>query len=534
MPRGNHHGHALEGRVPGIARFRQCHDDIQVEWLTVYGRCMSAGCNFFIQSPRKEALFPGLNLDGFREMIPPFPSNLTTMKSPRILAAIIIAVGTRAPAAAEETPQKPNIIFILSDDLGIGSVSSYGADHFKTPNIDKLAKTGIRFEHCYSSPICGPSRALLMTGRYAFRTGMTYNDTGGLLKPANEIMMPKVLKAAGYATAQVGKWAQLPLQPSDWGFDEYLRFNGSGKYWNTQPGNKTYTENGRLVPLMDGEYLPDKMHEFVVDFITRHRDQPFYIYYAMSHVHEPILRTPDSLPGSRHLYRDNVAYMDKLVGKLIDVLDQQWLRRKTIVIFSSDNGTAPRFKWRCTIDGGKQLSGCKFTMLECGALVPMIVNWPGTAPAGEVSDNLISFVDFLPTLAELGGTKPPDGVTIDGKPFTSIFYGKPLTSPRDWIFVMLDSLWYDRDMIWKVDQSGELFDMKNAPFKEPMVPAGAQNPAAVAARQRLQGVLTQLDPADGKHGPAYGTHVGQIRNVTNRSFHGPGMMDTQNANAPDQ
>ncbi len=99
---------------------------------------------------------------------------------------------------------------------------------------------------------------------------------------------------------------------------------------------------------------------------------------------------------------------------------------------------------------------------------------------------------------------------------------------------MLDSLWYDRDMIWKLDQSGELFDMKNAPFKGPLVPAGAQSAAAVAARQRLQGVLTQLDPADGKYGPAYGIHIGQIRNVTNRSFHGPGMMDTQNANAPDQ
>ena len=129
---------------------------------------------------------------------------------------------------------KPNIIFILADDLGIGSVSSYGADNFKTPNIDKLANSGIRFEHCYSSPLCGPSRALLMTGRYAFRTGMTSNKTGDLLKPANETMMPTVLKPAGYVTAQVGKWSQLPLEPADWGFDEYLRFQGSGKYWNTQ------------------------------------------------------------------------------------------------------------------------------------------------------------------------------------------------------------------------------------------------------------------------------------------------------------
>jgi arylsulfatase A len=272
---------------------------------------------------------------------------------------------------------KPNIIFILADDLGIGGVSSYGADHFKTPNIDKLAASGIRFEHCYSSPLCGPSRALLMTGRYAFRTGMTSNQTGDLLNPANEIMMPKVLKPAGYVTAQVGKWNQLPLQPADWGFDEYLRFQGSGKYWNTQKGSKSYTLNGKQVPLNDGEYLPDKMHEFAVNFITRHKDQPFYLYYAMSHVHGPILRTPDSAPGTKdvnRLYQDNVVYMDKLVGKLIAQLDRLKLREKTVLVFASDNGTAPPFKLFCTLDGGKQLSGCKNTMLECGALVPMIVS----------------------------------------------------------------------------------------------------------------------------------------------------------------
>ncbi len=460
------------------------------------------------------------------------------MKAALILASTVAALGAQPAVAADAPPEKPNIIFILADDLGIGSVSSYGADRFKTPNIDNLAACGIRFDHCYSSPLCGPSRALLMTGRYAFRTGMTFNDTGNLLKPANEIMMPRILKPSGYVTAQVGKWAQLPLEPGDWGFDEYLRFNGSGRYWNTQPGNKFYTVNGRQVPLLDGEYLPDKMHQFAVDFITRHKDQPFYLYYAMSHIHQPILRTPDSVPGTRDkqaLYKDNVAYMDKLVGKLIAELERQNLRRKTLVIFSSDNGTAPPFKWFCTIDGGKQLSGCKANMLECGALVPMIVNWPGTTPAGKVSENLVSFVDFLPTLAEVAGAKLPRGVTLDGKPFTPMIHGNPVTSPRSWIFVMLDSLWYDREMIWKLDQSGNLFDMKNAPFTEMPVPANALNPDAAAARQRLQTVLTQLNPAAGKQGPAYGMHARNLEKNAVRSTHPPGWkMDTQNANAPDQ
>jgi arylsulfatase A-like enzyme len=171
-----------------------------------------------------------------------------------------------------------------------------------------------------------------MTGRYAYHTGMTSNQTG--------LMMPRMLKPAGYVTAQCGKWAQLPLQPGDWGFDEYLRFQGSGKYWNTQKNAKTYTLNGKEVPLRDGEYLPDRMHSFVVDFITRHKDQPFYVYYAMSHVHGQILPTPDTAPGTKDqfkIYQDNVTYMDKLVGKLIAELDRLKLRENTLILFAGDS-----------------------------------------------------------------------------------------------------------------------------------------------------------------------------------------------------
>ena len=429
------------------------------------------------------------------------------MKILNLLLASLFFLGGSI-TAAEPNASKPNIIFILADDLGIGSLSCYGADHFKTPNIDKLAASGIRFEHCYSSPLCGPSRALLMTGRYAFRTGMTSNQTGERIKPANEIMMPKALKPAGYVTAQVGKWSQLPLEPGDWGFDEYLRFKGSGQYWNTQHTARTYTLNGKEVPLLDGEYLPDKMHNFVVDFITHHKDQPFYLYYSMSHIHAAILPTPDSSPANKRLqegalplYHDNVAYMDKLVGKLMAELDRLKLREKTIVIFASDNGTAPQYPAYCTI-GGKPLSGWKGTMLEGGALVPMMVSWPGTTPAGRVATNLISFCDFFPTLAELAGAKLPPGVTIDGKPFTPMFYGQ--TSGdwlRDWIFVLLGHHWYERELGWKLNQSGELFDMKNGPFAEPLVSANTKDGAAIAARQRLQTVLDQLDPAAGKVDP---------------------------------
>jgi arylsulfatase A len=453
------------------------------------------------------------------------------MKRSSLILAVLFFLRGIPPARAEEaTRQKPNIIFILADDLGIGSVSCYGADNFKTPNIDKLAAGGIQFDHCYAAPLCGPSRALLLTGRYAFRTGMTSNNTGDLVKPANEIMIPTVLKRAGYVTGQVGKWAQLPLQPADWGFDEYLRFEGSGKYWNTQQGAKTYTVNGKVTPLLDGQYLPDKMQEFAVDFIRRHKDQPFYLYYPMSHVHEKILPTPDSPPGSTDLYRDNVVYMDKLVGNLMAELDRLNLRDKTLVIFSSDNGTFKPYAAHCTIHG-KPLSGFKGTMLEGGALVPMIASWPGTIPAGEVSQSLISFCDFFPTLADLAGAPLPQGVTIDGRSFAPILRGETTKSPRDWIFVLLGRRWYDREMDWKLNRRGDLFDMSGAPFAEPLVPPAKQDGKASAARGRLQAVLDQLNPAAGKLDPG---NPGRRANRMQKNAAEPSVQASENANAPDQ
>jgi arylsulfatase A len=413
----------------------------------------------------------------------------------RLFTLLALSGALALNAFAADTASRPNIILILADDLGIGNVSCYGADKFKTPHIDALAKGGLRFAQCFAQPLCGPSRAQLMTGRYAFRTGMTGNDSGSLIKPANETMIPRALKPAGYVTAQLGKWGQLPLQPGDFGFDEYLRFNGSGTYWNSQDRGHSYTVNGKERKLADNQYLPDLMHDFLIDFITRHRDQPFFAYYSMAHVHTDILRTPDSAPDSKDLYADNIAYMDKLVGKLVTELDRLKLREKTLIIFVGDNGTTKTESERSTVHG-KPLSGHKGELLEGGSLVPMIANWPGVTPAGTVSKALVDFSDYLPTFAQLAGAKLPSGVTIDGQSFASQLQGKKGT-PRDWIFVELGKHWYVRDAGWKLTDNGELFDLKNAPFEERLI-ADNKDAKAVAARQRLQAILDRLAPASGK------------------------------------
>jgi arylsulfatase A len=396
-------------------------------------------------------------------------------------------------AGASASAGRPNIIFILADDYGLDGVGCYGSDRYKTPNLDALARTGLRFETCYSAPLCGPTRCLFITGRYAFRTGGLTNRSAGRPSSSEEPSVAKVLKQAGYATCCDGKWRQMGQTPGDWGFEEYLTDpTAGGWYWV-----KSYTKNGQLVRHDQEVYFPDVMHQFAMEFITRHRDKPFFLYYSMHLVHGPILRTPDSKSDKKAgFYADNVAYMDKLVGKLVAELDRLNLRDRTVIVFAGDNGTARRSG---TI-GGREIHGAKGSMLEGGARVPLIVNWKETAPEGKVLKDLVDFSDLLPTFADLAGAKLPQGVTFDGRSFAPQLRGQA-GSPRQWAFVQLSAAWYVREPLWKLNQKGELFNMKQAPFEEKPIPADTQDAEALAARKRLQAVLDRLNPAAGKTVP---------------------------------
>ncbi len=388
-----------------------------------------------------------------------------------------------------QAADKPNVIFILADDLGIGNVGCYGADNYRTPHIDKLAAEGTRFTQCFTAALCGPSRAMIMTGRYAFRNGSS-NQDACMVMPNKELQLGRVFKSAGYKTASIGKWGQLPDDPDESGFDDYLRFNGSGVYRNQKEGKaETYRVNGTEMKLADNEYMPDLMHEHMMKFIAEHKDKPFFVYYPMSSVHGDLLPTPDSVSNTQDLMADNIAYMDKLVGKLVSELEALKLRQKTLIVFMGDNGTGKGQAERATI-GGKVLSGMKGTMLECGGLVPMIANWPAKMPAGKVSADLIDSTDFLPTFAELsGGTLPVDTI-FDGKSIAPQLRGE-VGDPREWVFNQLAAMWYVRDTKWKLNEKGEFFDMSDAPFTEKLVKG--DHPA----RTKLAAILAQLNPAGG-------------------------------------
>lgn len=419
--------------------------------------------------------------------------------------------GLGAAVLRSAEARKPNILFVLADDLGINGLGCYGADRYKTPNIDALANGGIRFTHGYTPPLCGPSRAVIMTGRYAFRTGATNQDATGQMSPTGETFIPKMLQPANYVSTCIGKWGQLPAGPAAFGFDEHLHFRGSGVYWNTQRNGKTYTLNGRTTSLLDNDYLPDVMHNGLVDFMTRNRNRPFFAYYSLSHVHAEILRTPDSPEGSKNLYADNISYMDKLVGRLVDELERLKLRENTMLVFFGDNGTGGGYADVSTVRG-RRLSGEKGSMLEGGANVPLIVNWPGRTPAGRVSSELIDSSDFLPTFAELAGARAPQNTIIDGRNALPQFTGQK-SRGRDWIFIQLARQWYAREAGWKLNQAGELFDMSEAPFEEPAVAIDRQGPSAKAARSRLQAALDKLNPSGGvlDQGDGTGRHANRAR-----------------------
>ncbi len=433
----------------------------------------------------------------------------------------LLAIFSAGLASLFGASAKPNIVYILADDLGFAELGCNGSDRYKTPNIDALANSGVRFTRFYTVPLCGPSRAMILTGRYGFRSGAVTQDACKTIIRTGEkaeVMIPTVLKKAGYASALIGKWGQLTPSgdPSDWGFDHELYYKGSGMYWNSKVAKPmseggevrgdpdTYVLDGKTLSVKDDEYIPDLLHKDATAWMEAQKGRPFFLYYSLSQVHGEILPTPDSAPApkgesnnqrAQRLLADNIAYMDKLVGKLVAELDRLKLRENTLIVFMGDNGSTKSAAVDATI-GGRRIEGEKGSMKEGGGLVPFFATWPGVMASGKVNANVADASDLLPTFAEIAGAPLPTGRVIDGRSLVSQFKGDT-KSPRTWAFCQLSNNYYVREAGWKLDQSGTLYDMKDAPFKEVAVAVDTKDEAAVAARARLSAALTGLNPAAG-------------------------------------
>ncbi len=402
----------------------------------------------------------------------------------------LLALGGVSSCAADETEkqQRPNIILIMSDDQGFETLGAYGGESYRTPVLDKLAGTGLRFDQAHATPVCTPTRIQLMSGKYNSR-----NYTGfGVMEP--EIYtIGNLFQDAGYATFIGGKW-QLGGDmdsPYEFGFDEYALWQVTMRA-NRYP-NPGLALNGVKTHFSDGEYGPDIINEYLRDFIDRHQDEPFFIYYPMMLPHFPFEPTPDSPDwdpaarlgdtaerggkGDEKYFGDMVEYIDKLVGRVIDKLDELGLRENTLVIFTSDNGTEEGVS---SILNGKEYFGGKLTSTNAGTHVPLITNWKGVVPEGVVNNDLICFTYFFPTLAEVAGIEIPLDLELDGQSFAPLLYGEK-ADLRDWLY-----MWWFRNNDpdgpgdefarthrYKYYQDGRLYDLYKDPIEKNPIPFDA-------------------------------------------------------------
>ena len=357
-----------------------------------------------------------------------------------------LAAGSFAARAAAQTRQDrpPNLVWIMADDLGYGHLGCYGQKKIRTPNIDRLAAEGMKFTDAYAGcTVCAPSRSTLMTGLHTGHAPVRANSGGVPLRP-QDATVAEVLKQAGYATGCFGKWGLGALGtdgvPTRQGFDEFFG------YLHQIHAHFYYPEylvhNEEIFPLEGNfggkreQYSHDLIAERALDFVRAHRDEPFFLYAPFTIPHAETLVPEDSLAeyagqfpenpfdgGERKHYsaqpQPNAAFagmvtrMDRDVGRLLALLDELGLAENTVVFFTSDNGSIEGFNIDDSIfRGSGPLRGYKRDLYEGGIRTPMLARWPGRIEPGATSDLPWAFWDALPTLAELAGAQPPEG--LDG------------------------------------------------------------------------------------------------------------------------
>ncbi len=417
----------------------------------------------------------------------------------RALAIALLAVACCLGAV----PEKPNILFIMADDVGDQAIGAYGGTSFATPRIDTLAEAGVRFRHAYSFPVCHPTRIAIMTGKYPFRS--KYPEWGTFPKQEEAAAIGNALKEAGYATAVAGKWQLATLRdepdhPHRLGFDEYSVFG-----WHEGPRyyQPMIYQNGKVRTDVANRYGPDVYVEFLIDFMKRNRDEPFFAYYPMALAHDVTDDIGEPVPlgpqGHYDSYKNMVEGIDERVGRLVDTLDEMSLRERTLVLFTGDNGT-PKSNYY-TAQGDKLLrekiyfeadgvavEGGKGEPIDAGTRVALIANWPGVLSA-QVVDDLVDFTDFLPTFVELAGGSKRRG--LDGVSFASRLTGQG-AGPRKWAFTDHNGRRWVRNRRWKLYDDGRLYDMGQGREETEPVMLGVGNEAARQAREELTRVFREL------------------------------------------
>jgi arylsulfatase A-like enzyme len=399
-----------------------------------------------------------------------------------LLGSSLPASGRQSNARSVQPPIHPNVVLIITDDQGYGDLGFHGNSKIHTPNLDRLARESVQFQSFYVSPVCSPTRASLLTGRYNYRTGVVDTYLGRSLMHPDESTLAEMLAAGGYSTGIFGKWHlgdNYPLRAMDQGFQESLTLNGGGIGQPSDPvGGESYFDpmlrrNGRWVKTKG--YISDVITDAAIEFIAENQNRPFFTYLAFNAPHTP-LEVPaekyakykamnlkaEEFTGKGHpiakdfdsdttakIYR-MVENIDDNVGRLLAKLDELKLTEKTLVIFLTDNGPQqPRYN-----AGMLRLKG---TVHEGGIHVPLFVRWPGTFEAGRKVDRIAAHIDMTPTLLDVCGVSKPAAVKFDGLSLVPLLRGELVNWPDRTLFFQ----WHRGD----VPEPGRAFAVRSQRYK---------------------------------------------------------------------
>jgi arylsulfatase A len=445
-----------------------------------------------------------------------------------LAASWSLLMGGEAHAQGQpQPPQRPNIVAILTDDQGYGDLGSYGHPTIRTPRLDEMAREGTRLTSFYAAPVCTPARAMFLTGRYPFRSGLVSplgpGSRNGM--PDAEITLAEALKEQGYRTAMIGKWHlgdQPEHNPTVHGFDRYFGLPYSNDYM------PPFVAGAPPIPLYSGmevierpfvqENQTQRFTAEALHFIRESAGQPFFLYFAPTMPHLPIFASQGFQGRSRAgRYGDVIEELDASVGQILDALDELGLDGNTIVIFMSDNGP-----WLGATNPGNRmmqdgmtpydvgspgpLRGWKATTYEGGPRVPAIVRWPGVIPGGQISSEITTIMDWYPMLLRIGGARIPGDRPIDGIDILPMLQGLEPWGTREFFYFSGTNLEAIRHGPWKLRVAAP--QQPNAPSVEPELyhlevdiserfNVAGDHPELVAGlRERLEAFWREVESSD--------------------------------------
>lgn len=394
----------------------------------------------------------------------------------------------------------------MADDLGAEALASYGNTVYTTPRLDRMASEGARFENAFATPVCSPTRAMILTGLYPNRTGIM-ERMDSRLDPDKNNRLPAHIKTighmfqeAGYATAIAGKWhlgdfQRYPDQPASHGFDEHCLWV---QYWDGKRPSRYYGphnwENGEYRVHEKEVFGPDYYANFLLDFIERNQERPFFAYFPMNLVHGPLIeppalktlaasKYPDDLGANEQTIGHMITYMDAIVGRMLDKLTSLGLDKNILVIFTGDNGSAPNLVSHL---GNFHLRGGKRSMNEAGTRVPFIARWPGKIPPG-TRHAFFTLMDVMPTLARVTGISLNH--EIDGMDLSHNLFNTPGKDRTLFAMAFEGGVYFVRDKRFRLHEDGRFYEIPVSDMEARYSMETLDSGFNLEHRQQLQGHL---------------------------------------------